>query len=502
MIQYSPEDVSQTIKKAARGDVESHRALWQWTEATAAKEFAEYILDEVLEIDLDIVGCDYKDDCDDPVVPLQKIVLAVLFSSAFAEWSVNGKFSFIRRADREAKRKLWFEQFELALPGFAEEYVKVIKRLPPLASQQKILMPGSPDAIYYAQDLVNKHVEQVNAFIEVSYFAKYVSHVQETIERLIRDNLAAFDRLMDVWSKVYAYKKDHPEHLQTIVAEPSDIQLYQWARKVVKERKALSTERSPVQKFITGDVKNILWPLDTQAESVVSYYMTRYAASIIGEHITDGIHNWYPFLRDIFKTENEVVKNHSPLVVAVDVRGNEKKCYSYDFNNFDFLTPFASSEVDWTFGISRESAKRIAENIEGIYGWKNHHDVYFLAEGLVRNMPPSAIDNVVRMVKDGQIDDALSILEQRVPVYAAKWFLKDLAFVVMTPYLTDFETEFLAWNRKTLRFDKMCNWIDGCSSMWYSNALESDDEVQPYSLPEAVAFALMIRATDRYTEDK
>ena len=198
MVMYSPDDILITIKLADRGDVDSHRILCQWTEEAAVKELVEFIISEVYAIDFDLVGCDYKDNCDEPTDRLLKMVLAAIFSGSYEEWSINDDVLGVCEVDRELKKKRWFEQFESMVPGFSEEYVEMLDKSLHLSCHEKILISGITDTIRHDTCMVKKHIECLNVFIESNYWSQYVSSMQREIDKLVCDNLKAFNWLMCV----------------------------------------------------------------------------------------------------------------------------------------------------------------------------------------------------------------------------------------------------------------------------------------------------------------
>lgn len=207
MVMYSPDDILITIKMADRGDVDSHRILCQWTEEAAVKELVEFIISEVYAIDFDIVGCDYKDDCDEPTDRLLKMVLAAIFSGSYEEWSINDDALGVCEVDRELKKKRWFEQFESMVPGFSEEYVEMLDKSLHLSCHEKILISGITDTIWHDKCMGKKHIERLNVFIESNYWPQYVSSMQREIDKLVRDNLKAFNWLMCVQKRIDEYRK-------------------------------------------------------------------------------------------------------------------------------------------------------------------------------------------------------------------------------------------------------------------------------------------------------
>lgn len=207
MVLYSPDDILIKIKQADRGDVDSHRILCQWTEEAAVKELVEFIISEVYAIDFDIVGCDYKDDCDEPTDRLLKMVLAAIFSGSYEEWSINDDVFGVCEVDRELKKKRWLEQFEAMVPGFAKAYAEMLDKSSYLSYYEKITISGITDTICHDEGMIKKHIEHVNVFIKSNYWPQYVSSMQKEIDELVRNNLKAFNWLMCVQKRIDEYRK-------------------------------------------------------------------------------------------------------------------------------------------------------------------------------------------------------------------------------------------------------------------------------------------------------
>ena len=74
--------------------------------------------------------------------------------------------------------------------------------------------------------------------------------------------------------------------------------------------------------------------------------------------------------------------------------------------------------------------------------------------------------------------------------------IKELAFVVMTPYLTEFESTFYQWDVEKAGFTRGCRFIDCVDEMWYGGRVEEGAR-GPYSIPRAVAIAIMRNVSKR-----
>lgn len=484
MRQFSLDDVQACVASAVKGDAQSHKLLWRWEHVIAVQEFAKAILGEV---SLLVGGRSCRGD-------VGAYVLGTIFGTAFCWWSLLGETRQFHREEREHNRDFWFRNLLKVSSGLGNAHSVLVHEMPKMEGYPGIIMPYTPDAEKYHAEYLQKYLAMLKGKVENLVDIKDSLAVLDEIENLVQRNLRIFEDLMQIDRVVYEYKKSHPEMEPLDEIPISDSQLLNWARGVVKEQNLLDSETPPIERFMAGE--KILWPLETHEEEVAKYYLTRYAVSIIRDHLTEGIRNWYPILRDVFRAENENFKAHEALAVAVDERSTPKKCYRFDFDNSDFLIPIASAEVDWTFGISRESACNIVEKIEGISGWKENDEVYFITRQLVENMPVSALDNIVRMIKRGELDQAVDMLAQRIPEKKQEWMIKELAFVVMTPYLTEFESTFYQWDVEKAGFTRGCRFIDCVDEMWYGGRVEEGAR-GPYSIPRAVAIAIMRNVSKR-----